>query len=380
MLLRHRRLTFQLISPDGLRLRLSDESIRSKSNLFETGDLMSLWQVLLRFTSAAALLCLAAIAAKAQSDQTVVANVGGMKLTLGELEQEESAKLLSAHYQYYQAQSKALEDLVDKTLLEQKAKSENITVDQLVDQDIKSKVTDPTEDQMKVYYEGLETEQPYEAVRDKILEKIRQLRTDKIRAAYLKTLRAEIPVSIELAPPKAKVELADAQVLGSKTARVTLVEFADYECPYCQRVAPDVLKLKQEFGDRLAFTYKDFPLPNHTRAQKAAEAARCASKQDKFWQFHDELFHSKELDLDQLKAQARALQLNAELFYKCLDSGEQAAAVAKDRKEGLRLGISGTPSFFINGHYLSGALDYASLRQVIEQQLSTTSEGVAGGK
>jgi len=341
---------------------------------------MSLWQVLLRFTSAAALLCLAAIAAKAQSDQTVVANVGGMKLTLGELEQEESAKLLSAHYQYYQAQSKALEDLVDKTLLEQKAKSENITVDQLVDQDIKSKVTDPTEDQMKVYYEGLETEQPYEAVRDKILEKIRQLRTDKIRAAYLKTLRAEIPVSIELAPPKAKVELADAQVLGSKTARVTLVEFADYECPYCQRVAPDVLKLKQEFGDRLAFTYKDFPLPNHTRAQKAAEAARCASKQDKFWQFHDELFHSKELDLDQLKAQARALQLNAELFYKCLDSGEQAAAVAKDRKEGLRLGISGTPSFFINGHYLSGALDYASLRQVIEQQLSTTSEGVAGGK
>lgn len=380
MLLRHRRLTFQLISPDGLRLRLSDENIRSKSNLFETGDLMSLWQVLLRFTSAAALLCLAAIAAKAQSDQTVVANVGGMKLTLGELEQEESAKLLSAHYQYYQAQSKALEDLVDKTLLEQKAKSENITVDQLVDQDIKSKVTDPTEDQMKVYYEGLETEQPYEAVRDKILEKIRQLRTDKIRAAYLKTLRAEIPVSIELAPPKAKVELADAQVLGSKTARVTLVEFADYECPYCQRVAPDVLKLKQEFGDRLAFTYKDFPLPNHTRAQKAAEAARCASKQDKFWQFHDELFHSKELDLDQLKAQARALQLNAELFYKCLDSGEQAAAVAKDRKEGLRLGISGTPSFFINGHYLSGALDYASLRQVIEQQLSTTSEGVAGGK
>lgn len=380
MLLRHRRLTFQRISPDGLRLRLSDENIRSKLNLFETGDLMSLWQVLLRFTSAAALLCLAAIAAKAQSDQTVVANVGGMKLTLGELEQEESAKLLSAHYQYYQAQSKALEDLVDKTLLEQKAKSENITVDQLVDQDIKSKVTDPTEDQMKVYYEGLETEQPYEAVRDKILEKIRQLRTDKIRAAYLKTLRAEIPVSIELAPPKAKVELADAQVLGSKTARVTLVEFADYECPYCQRVAPDVLKLKQEFGDRLAFTYKDFPLPNHTRAQKAAEAARCASKQDKFWQFHDELFHSKELDLDQLKAQARALQLNAELFYKCLDSGEQAAAVAKDRKEGLRLGISGTPSFFINGHYLSGALDYASLRQVIEQQLSTTSEGVAGGK
>jgi protein-disulfide isomerase len=341
---------------------------------------MSVQQLFLRFISTAALLCLGTVGLSAQSDQTEVAEVGGVKITLGELEQEESAKLLSAHYQYYQAQSKALEDLIDKKLLEQKAKSENLTVDQLIDRDIKSKVTDPTEDQMKVYYEGLETDQPYEAVRDKILEKIRQLRTDKIRAAYVKTLREQVPVTVALAPPKAKVELAEAQISGPKTARVTLVEFADYECPYCQRVAQDVKKLKEEFGDRIAFSYKDFPLPNHTRAEKAAEAARCASKQDKFWEFHDELFHSRELDVDQLKAQARALQLNSVQFDKCLDSGEQAGAVAKDRKEGVRLGISGTPSFFVNGHYLSGALDYATLRQVVEQQLTTPSEAAGGGK
>ena len=341
---------------------------------------MSVQQLFLRFISTAALLCLATLSVSAQSDQTEVAEVGGVKITLGELEQEESAKLLSAHYQYYQAQSKALEDLIDKKLLEQKAKSENLTVDQLIDRDIKSKVTDPTEDQMKVYYEGLETDQPYEAVRDKIVEKIRQLRTDKIRAAYVKTLREQVPVTIALAPPKAKVELAEAQISGPKTARVTLVEFADYECPYCQRVASDVKKLKDEFGDRIAFSYKDFPLPNHTRAEKAAEAARCASKQDKFWEFHDELFHSRELDVDQLKAQARALQLNPVQFDKCLDSGEQAAAVNKDRKEGVRLGISGTPSFFVNGHYLSGALDYATLRQVVEQQLTTPLEAAGGGK
>jgi protein-disulfide isomerase len=351
-----------------------------KSHSLETGDLMSVRQIFLRFISTAALLCLAALSVFAQSDQTEVAEVGGTKITLGELEQEESAKLLSAHYQYYQAQSKALEDLIDKRLLEQKAKSENLTVDQLIDRDIKSKVTDPTEDQMKVYYEGLETDQPYEAVREKILEKIRQLRTDKIRAAYVKMLREQVPVTVALAPPKAKVELAEAQISGPKTARVTLVEFADYECPYCQRVASDVKKLKDEFGDRIAFSYKDFPLPNHTRAEKAAEAARCASKQDKFWEFHDELFHSKELDVDQLKAQARSLQLNSAQFDKCLDSGEQAAAVAKDRKEGVRLGISGTPSFFVNGHYLSGALDYATLRQVVEQQLTTSSEAAGGGK
>lgn len=341
---------------------------------------MSVLHKLLPFAFTAGFLFAGTSAAVAQGDQTVVAEVGGIKVTLGELEQEESAKLLAAHYQYYQAQSKALEDLVDKKLLEQKAKSENLTVDQLIDRDIKSKVTDPSEDQMKVYYEGLETDQPYEAVRDKILEKIRQLRTDKVRAAYVKELRAQTLVTIALAPPKAKVDVGEAQLLGPKSAKVVLVEFADYECPYCQRVATDVKKLKDEFGDKVAFTYKDFPLPNHSRAEKAAEAARCASKQNKFWEFHDELFHSKELDVDQLKAQARALQLDSAQFDKCLDSGEQAGAVAKDRKEGLKLGISGTPSFFINGHYLSGALDYAGLREVIEQQLTTPAPAAGGGK
>lgn len=334
----------------------------------------------LRFVFGAVFLLISTMGAVGQSDQTVVAEVGGVKVTLGELEQEESAKLLSAHYQYYQVQSKALEDLVDKKLLEQKAKDENLTVDQLVDRDIKSKVQDPTEDQMKVYYEGLETDQSYESVRDKILEKIRQLRTDKIRTEYIKALRAQTPVTIALAPPKARVEVADTQMLGPKSAKVVLVEFADYECPYCQKVAADVKKLKDEFGDRLAFTYKDFPLPNHGRAEKAAEAVRCASKQNRFWEFHDELFHSKELDVDQLKAQARALKLDSDQFDKCLDSGEQASAVSKDKKEGLRLGISGTPSFFINGHYMSGALDYAALRQVIEQQLETPGQAAGGGK
>ena len=343
--------------------------------IFEMGDLMSVSERLLKFGLSATVALLSAGTLVAQNDNSeVVASVGGVKVTMAELEQEESAKLLSAQYQYYQAQTKALNDLVDKKLLEQKAKSENLTVDQLVDRDIKSQVKDPTEDQLKVYYEGLETDQPYEAVRDKILDQVRMLRTQKARAAYLKTLRVNSTVYITLAPPRANVDTENAQMLGPEKAPVTLVEFADYECPYCQKVALDVKKLQADFGDRVAFTFKDFPLPMHTRAEKAAEASRCASKQGKFWEFHDELFHSRELDVDQLKAQARALKLDSAAFDKCLDSGEEAAAVEKDRKEGVRLGITGTPSFFINGHFLSGALDYAALRQIVEQQLTTPAQ------
>ncbi len=318
------------------------------------------------------------IAAQSEGTDSVVANVGGVKITMSDLEQEESGKLLAARYQYYQVETKALNDLIDKKLLEQKAASEHLTVAQLVDREVNSKVKDPTEDQMKVYYEGVETDQPYEAVREKILEKIRQLRSDRARAAYLQTLRAESTVYIVLAPPSATLEAANPQMTeGPRKAQVTLVEFADYECPYCQKVAPDVKKLAADFSDKVSFSFKDFPLPMHPRAEKAAEAARCASRQNKFWEFHDELFRSKELDVDQLKAQARALKLDSEQFDKCLDSGEEAAAVDRDRKEGTRLGINGTPSFFINGHFMSGALDYATLRQEIEQQLTEPPQTVA---
>ncbi len=342
------------------------------------GEIMSVSKMVLGLTVALAFIAVRRSAAQNNSDDSAVANVGGVKITMSDLEQEESAKLLAARYQYYQVETKALNDLIDKKLLEQKAASEHLTVAQLLDREVNSKMKDPTEDQMKVYYEGVETDQPYEVVREKILEKIRQLRAEKAKTAYIQTLRTESTVYIVLAPPSATLEAANPQMTrGPENAQVTLVEFADYECPYCQKVASDVKKLASDYSGKVSFAFKDFPLPMHARAEKAAEAARCASEQNEFWEFHDELFRSKELDVDQLKAQARALKLDSGKFDKCLDSGEAAAAVDRDRKEGTRLGINGTPSFFINGHFMSGALDYATLRQVIEQQLAATSQTVA---
>jgi len=310
--------------------------------------------------------------AMAQTDTTVVAEVNGAKVTVADLEQEESAKLLTAHNQYYQAEKKALEDLIEKRLLQQKASHEGLSLDQLLDRDIKSQVQDPTEDQMKVYYEGLETDQPYEAVRGKILEKIRQVRSDRARAAYVKVLRAQSNIVVELASPSANVNVENAYFLGPKRAPVTLVEFADYECPYCQKVAPDLRRLQSDFGDKLAFAFKDYPLPMHSHSQKAAEAARCAGKQGKFWEYHDTLFQTKQLDVDRLKEDALALHLDWGQFGKCLDSGEEIADVQRDRDEGLKLGISGTPAFFVNGHFYSGALDYTALHQIVQEQLQAS--------
>ncbi len=307
--------------------------------------------------------------ASVEADNPEVAEVSGKKLTLADLNGKKAGSLLQARYQYYLSERKILDQLVDDQLLETRARAEGMTVDQFLDKRIYRDIKDPTEDQLEVYYEGVESDEPFSAVREKILDHIRQLRRDKARAAYLKSLRADAHIRILLAPPAIDVDTKNAYVHGEKDAPVTLVEFADYECPYCQKMNADVQKLQEQYGSKLAIVFKDFPLPMHKRAEKAAEAARCAGEQGKFWEYHDVLFYSRLLDVPDLKKHAAVLRLDQARFDKCLDSGAEAAAVKKDFEQGKALGLTGTPSFFANGHFFSGAVEYSTLEEIVDQQL-----------
>lgn len=304
----------------------------------------------------------------------VIAEVDGRKISLAELEQKQAARLLATRYQYYVAQRQALDQLIEDELIEAQARREHLSVEQLLERHVAAGVKDPTEDQLQVYYEGVETTEPFAAVRNNILAHIRQQRMSKARAAYVQSLRNQASIHVSLAPPKAEVDLANSPVRGRRDAPVMIVEFADYECPYCQRMYPELKKLLGEFGDKVALVFKDSPLPNHSRAPKAAEAARCAGEQGKFWEFHELLFEGgRKLELAQLKQNARELKLDAAPFDQCLDSGSQAALVQKDAAQAQRLGLTGTPSFFVNGHFLSGAVKYSTLREIVEQQVATAS-------
>ena len=309
------------------------------------------------------------VAQTTPTGQQVVAEIANQKLTDADLEQKEGGKLLQARYQYYVSQRKALDDLIDSQLISTEAARRRVTVDQLLQQEIYKGIKDPTEDQLQVYYEGLDTQQPYDAVRTQVLEHIRELRRNKARAAYVAQLRKEADITVLLMPPVAELDTANAYIDGRRDAEIILVEFADYECPYCEKVNSQLLQLKKEYGDRLAIIYKDFPLPMHQRAEKAAEGARCAGEQGKFWEFHNVLYSSRALTTEQLKAQARVLGLNADQFDQCLDSGSMSAAIKKDLQEAVALGLSGTPSFFVNGHFFSGAVEYSALKQMVDQQL-----------
>jgi len=313
----------------------------------------------------------ATVAADNASD--VVAEIGGHKVTRAELEQKKAAKLFQARNQLYIAERDALNQFIDDQLLEEKAQAEHLSVEQLVQRDIISHISDPTEDQLQVYYEGLGTDEPFATVREKILGHIHELRVSKARSEYLKDLRNQFSVLITLSPPSAHVSLEGAEIRGPKNPSVTLIEFADYECPYCQQIHAELKKLMQQFDGKMAFAFKDCPLPMHRRAGKAAEAARCAGDQEAFWEYHDLLFENGgKLEVAQLKEYARTLKLDTGRFDKCLDSGAQTAVVQKGLQEAKELGISGTPSFFINGHFFSGVVKYEDLRGMVEKELAGT--------
>ncbi|MGH9511020.1 MAG: thioredoxin domain-containing protein [Terriglobales bacterium] len=330
---------------------------------------------IIAFTTA---LTLSSAAQQNKNNNSAVAQIGGKTLTAADFENKEAGDLLQARYKMYESERKVLDKYIDDQLLKQQADKAGLTVDQLLESQVYKGIKDPTDDQMEVFYEGLSNqEQPFSAVRDKILDHIREVRRVKARDAYLKSLREHSHIQVLLAPPTADVDVQGGNVRGPKDAPVTLVEFADYECPYCSKVDPVLQTMEKEYGNRLKVVFKDFPLPMHKDAEKAAEGAHCAGDQGKFWEYHDLLFSSHQVDVPSLKAHAAELKLNQAKFDACLDSGAEAAAVKKDQAEGTRLGLTGTPSFFVNGHFFSGAADSAMLHEMIGMEMPASSSAGA---
>jgi protein-disulfide isomerase len=303
---------------------------------------------------------------------SVLVEINGVKLTVADLERQRPGSLFQAKNSYYEATRKAVQDYIEDYLLRKQAEKEGLTLEQLLERHVTSTLPpDPPEEALKVYYEGVDTTQPYEAVRGQILESIRQRRLARAKNAYIESLRSQAVISMKLSPPRAEITYQGAPMRGVANPSVTIIEYADYECPYCQETQPALDKLETEYKGKVAFVFKDTPLPMHSHAEKAAEAAHCAGAQGKYWEYHDLLFKERQLEVPQLKEAARELKLDAHAFDECLDSNAQAGVVRTQLNEASRLGLQGTPSFFINGRFYSGALSYEKLREIVEQEIGT---------
>ena len=316
-----------------------------------------------------------------QDGNTVVAEIDGTRITLAQFESKRPSALFQARNSFFDAEKKAVEEYIDDLLLERQAQKENVTVAQLLERHVNGTIAkDPDDTVLRVYYEGIDTNEPFEAVRDKILDHLRQRRLAKAKTAYVQALRSQAKITVDVAPPRIEISLKNTPVRGPAGAPLILVEYADYECPYCQQVQPTLDQLETAFKGKIAFAYKDLPLPMHPHAQKAAEASLCAGLQSKYWEYHDLLLKTKDLDVPQLKAGARQLGLETAAFDKCLDSGERADAVKSSQDEAQKLGLQGTPSFFLNGRFFSGNLSYDQMRQMMEDELKRSSAQARNGK
>jgi len=307
------------------------------------------------------------------SANSVVASVDGATVTLADFEHERPFGLFQARNAFYQSEKKAVDDYLDDYLLERQAQKEKVTVAELLKIHVDSTIAkDPDDEALRVYYEGLDSAEPFETMRGKILDHLHERRLAKAKAAYIQTLRSQSKITLQVSAPRAQVSVDKTQLRGADGAPVTLVEFADFECPYCQQFEPTLDKLQADFKDKLAFAYKDVPLPMHGHAEKAAEAAHCAGAQNKYWEYHDLLLKTKELEIPQLKAAAQNLGLDTTAFDKCLDSGAQADSIKTTLEEARQLGITGTPSFLLNGRFYSGAMSYDQLHTLVTEELKTS--------
>lgn len=169
---------------------------------------------------------------------------------------------------------------------------------------------------------------------------------------------------------RAEIPLDGAAARGPEDAEVTIVEYSDFQCPFCARVQPTLEQIEKTYGDRVRFVYKHLPLRIHPEAPGAAAASEAAHRQGKFWEMHDRLFASqRELGDDLYRKIAQDLGLDLERFEKDRASAEVRQRVAKDEQEAQRLGVSGTPGFFINGRFLSGAQPFDAFQRVIDEEL-----------
>jgi protein-disulfide isomerase len=312
----------------------------------------------------------------AAAGQQPVAVVAGTPITATELDELAGSRLFQVRQQEYQVRKQVLDDAIGKRLFDAEAASRKISVDELSRIEIDGKATPVTEAEKKEFYEKNKARFGEKTTEEMALSQIetglRQQRVRERRAEYLKELRAKANVKVMLEPPRVVVGEANNPAKGPAGAPVTVVEFSDFQCPFCARVTPTLKRLEEAYPGKIRIVFRDLPLLNiHKNAGVAAEAAHCANDQGKFWEMHDRLFaNQSKLSAPELKEHATAVGLEAEAFNQCLDSGKYTAEWRRDSEEASRLGLSGTPAFFINGRLLSGAQPFEAFAQVIDEELA----------
>jgi len=329
------------------------------------------------------LACSPAPAQQASSGTDVAARVGDRAITVKELDDRwrmaNPAEHAEATQKLYDGRRNALEEIVAEMLIGNAAKGKGMSAAAYEEAEVSRRVKPVTDADVVAFYQANSNQmqgRPLDAMTPAINRYLQEQQQATARQAFIAELRkAGAPVRLLFEPPRTALTIAATDpILGSTTAPVTIVEFSDFQCPFCQRVSPTLKKVREAYGDKVRIVWKDFPLTQiHPQAFKASEAAHCAGEQGKYWEYHDRLFGNQQaLQPDDLKKYAADLSLDAAKFTACLDTSKYGDRVREGVAQGSRLGVSSTPTLYINGRMLSGAQPFETFATIIDEELSTT--------
>jgi protein-disulfide isomerase len=342
--------------------------------------LESAWRTI--STIAAAAVFCAAIAAPrawaADDPNTTVATIGDHKITEKDLDVKVKPQLEQMRAQLekrvdsmiadktFDLRRQTLESMTNEYLLKQAADHDKLSVDDYVKKEFNGKdgVTDAAAKQFYDKNKGATT-----APFDKIKPQLKEMMN---RQALLERLRKNEPVKILLEPQRVVVNSNGHPTQGSKDAPVTIVEFTDFQCPFCEKTQGTLKELRTKYGDKIRIVHMDFPLPFHAHALDAAKAARCANEQGKFWEYRDSLFaNQSKLAPADLKTTAKTLKLDGGKFDTCFDSTKYDGLIKADQAAGQKVGVDGTPAFFIDGRPLTGAQPTPKFIEIIDDEIAS---------
>ena len=304
----------------------------------------------------------------------VAATVADRTITIGEIDESIRADLARVEMQRYEARREQLDRVIDQTLVQKKAAELGVSDDDLFKKEVADKVKQPSDEEVKSYYEKNKEQigKPLDEIAPRIRQALASQAMQGLQRDFVASLRKQYGVSIALAPPRTEVSTEGGQSKGPTNAPIVLVEFSDYQCPFCARSQETVDRVLQKYGEKIQHVFMDFPIEQiHPRAMPASIAGRCAGDQGKFWEFHKQLFHhQRELTDENFKKWAGDLKLDVAKFESCRSADTHKAAIDKTIEAGQEVGVSGTPAFFVNGVMITGAQPYEVFEQLIEGELA----------
>lgn len=307
----------------------------------------------------------------------VAAKVGDMEITNAEIADGIESDLFEAETKVFEIKFNRLKAILLQRMMDKDPRKKGMDNDEFLSKYIaKDVVISEKEIDAFIKDQNIPAEHINPQVREKIKNYLEIERKKEAVDKWLAEQTKKTPVEVYIQKPRRPtfpVEVGNAPVFGAKDAKVTIIEFSDFQCPFCAKGAEILKEIKKKYGNKVKVAFKNFPLPFHNHAEHAAVAGLCANEQgtEYFWKMHDEMFANQDsLDAEGLKKTAKKVGLKADAFDKCLTENKHLAQVKADMEEGRKVKVKSTPTFFINGQLINGAQPMDVFSELIDEELA----------